>query len=61
MDAEVGIVGAGAAGGVLALELARRGVRVVVLESGPRHDFAARRDYVRRYLRHENPWRDAAP
>ena len=56
MDAEVVIVGAGAAGGVLAAELARRGVRVVVLESGPRHDFARRPEYVRRYLRHQNPW-----
>ena len=57
MDADVCIVGAGAAGGVLALELARRGVRVVVLESGPRHDLARRREYVRRYLGHQNPWR----
>jgi choline dehydrogenase-like flavoprotein len=56
MDAEVAIVGAGAAGGVLAVELARRGVRVVVLESGPRHEFARRPEYVRRYLRHQNPW-----
>ena len=56
MEAEVGIVGAGAAGGVLALELARRGIQVVVLESGPRHDFARRGESVRRYLRHENPW-----
>ena len=56
LDADVGIVGAGAAGGVLALELARRGVRVVVLESGPRHEFARRPDYVRRYLKHQNPW-----
>ena len=55
-DAEVGIIGAGAAGGVLAFELARRGIRVVVLDSGPRHDFARRREYVRRYLRRENPW-----
>ena len=57
MDADVCIVGAGAAGGVLALELARRGLRVVVLESGPRHDFARRGEYVRRYIRHLNPWR----
>src|SRR5262249_21056845 len=55
LDADVGIVGAGAAGGVLALELARRGVRVIVLESGPRHEFARRPDYVRRYLQHQNP------
>src|SRR5438093_13636568 len=57
MDADVCIVGAGAAGSVLALELGRRGVRVVVLESGPRHDFAKRWEYVRRYVRHQNPWR----
>ena len=49
-------MGAGAAGGVLALELARRGIQVVVLEAGPRHDFARRGEYVRRYVRHENPW-----
>jgi choline dehydrogenase-like flavoprotein len=57
MDAEVCIVGAGAAGGIMALELARRGISVVVLESGPRHDFKRRGEYVRRYLRRENPWR----
>ncbi len=57
MDAEVCIVGAGAAGGIMALELARRGVKVVVLESGPRHDFARRWEYVRRYVKRENPWR----
>jgi choline dehydrogenase-like flavoprotein len=57
VDADVCIVGAGAAGGILALELARRGVRVAVLESGPRHDFARRSEYVRRYLRHQDPWR----
>jgi choline dehydrogenase-like flavoprotein len=57
MEAEVCVIGAGAAGGIIALELARRGVHVVVLESGPRHDFKQRADYVRRYLRHENPWR----
>src|SRR5262245_30844854 len=56
LDADVGIVGAGAAGGVLAFELARRGIRVVVLESGPRHEFARRPDYVRRSLKHQNPW-----
>ncbi len=57
VDADVCIVGAGAAGGVLALELARRGIQVIVLESGPRHDLAPAREYVRRYLRHQNPWR----
>ena len=57
MDAEVCVVGAGAAGGIMALELGRRGVKVVVLESGPRHDFAQRGEYVRRYVKRENPWR----
>lgn len=56
MEADVCIVGAGAAGGILALELARRGIPVVVLESGPRHDFARRGEYVRRYVKYENPW-----
>src|SRR5882724_2757834 len=57
MEIDVCIVGAGAAGGVMAWELARRGVRVVVIESGPRHDFGQRGEYARRYLKHENPWR----
>jgi len=61
MDAEVCVVGAGAAGGIVALELARRGIKVVVLESGPRHDFGQRREYARRYLKHENPWRTPLP
>lgn len=61
VEAEVCIVGAGAAGGIMALELARRGIDVVVLESGPRHEFARRGEYVRRHLRGEDPWRPALP
>ena len=57
MDADVCIIGAGAAGGILARELARNGVRVVVLESGPRHDPAQRDAYVRKYVRGLDPWR----
>src|SRR5262245_29343176 len=56
LDADVGIVGAGAAGGVRAFWLARRGVRVVVPQSGPRLYFARRSDCGRRYLKHQNPW-----
>jgi len=58
-ETEVCIVGAGAAGGIMAAELASRGITVVVLESGPRHDFAARGKYVRQIIRGrgENPWR----
>jgi choline dehydrogenase-like flavoprotein len=59
VDAEVVIVGAGAAGGVLAFELARRGVRVIVLESGPRHEFVRRAEYARRYVSGEDPWQTA--
>jgi len=61
MDADVCIVGAGAAGGIMALELARRGVTVVVLESGPRHDFRQRWQYVREYVRRKNPWESRLP
>src|ERR1041384_2693081 len=61
MDAEVCIVGAGAAGSIMAFELGRRGINVAVLEAGPRHDFAARRQYVRALLRHEDPWQSRLP
>jgi glucose dehydrogenase len=54
-------VGAGAAGAIMAAELAQRGIEVTVLEAGPRHDFAQRAAYVRRYVRHENPWRSPLP
>jgi glucose dehydrogenase len=58
---DVCIVGAGAAGGIMALELARRGISVAVLESGPRHDFARRPERVRRLLRGEDPWATETP
>jgi choline dehydrogenase-like flavoprotein len=60
-EADVCIVGAGAVGGIMAAELARRRVEVVVLESGPRHDIAMRPEYTRRFLRGENPWRTPIP
>jgi glucose dehydrogenase len=60
-DADICLVGAGAAGAIMALELGRAGLKVAVLESGPRHDFARRWDYVRAYLRRENPWRSRLP
>jgi choline dehydrogenase-like flavoprotein len=61
MDADVCIVGAGAAGGLLARELTRDTLRVVVLESGPRHEFSRRAEYVRKYVRGYDPWRHPNP
>jgi choline dehydrogenase-like flavoprotein len=40
----------------MAWELAQRGIRVVVLESGPRHGLERRVEYMRRLLNGENPW-----
>ena len=56
MDAEVCIVGAGAAGGILALS--SPGAASGSSSSSPVRGTTSRRgEYVRRYLRHENPWR----
>lgn len=43
---DVCIVGAGLVGGVMAYELARRGVRVVILEAGPRYSLQDRMKYM---------------
>lgn len=43
---DVCIVGAGLAGGIMAYELARRGLKVVVLEAGPRYDMNQRAAYM---------------
>jgi len=44
---DVCIVGAGLVGGLLAYELARRGLKVVVLEAGPRYKLEDRTAYMR--------------
>lgn len=44
--ADVCIIGAGLVGGLMAYELARRGVKVVVLEAGPRHGLENRFGYM---------------
>ena len=54
--ADVCIIGSGPAGAVLGAALVRQGVRVVVLESGPRHAFALRARAQRDYLRGVDPW-----
>jgi choline dehydrogenase-like flavoprotein len=60
-ETQVCIIGAGAAGGIVAYELASRGIEVVVLESGPKHDFSKRFDYSQRFLKGENPWASPLP
>ncbi len=54
---DVCIIGAGLAGGLMAYELASRGLKVVVLEAGPRHDPRARFSYLEEcLLRGKDPW-----
>ena len=43
---DVCIVGAGLVGGLMAFELARRGLKVVVLEAGPRYNLRDRTAYM---------------
>jgi glucose dehydrogenase len=42
MEAAVCVIGAGPAGSIVASELARRGIDVLLVDSGPRHDPARR-------------------
>ena len=53
---DVCIIGSGPAGAMLGATLVRNGISVVVLESGPRHPFAMRRQGQRDYLRGIDPW-----
>ncbi|MFC7199601.1 GMC family oxidoreductase [Halospeciosus flavus] len=52
--ADVCIVGAGPAGGIVAAKLAKRGYDVVVLDAGPRFDFEDRDERMERHLRPGN-------
>lgn len=58
---DVCIIGTGAAGGIMAWELARRGIKVVMIESGPVHPFEQRFEYMHRFLKGENPWQTKLP
>jgi choline dehydrogenase-like flavoprotein len=61
VETDVCIVGAGAAGAVIAAELATRGVDVTVLESGPRYPLAERVEAQRRFLRGLHPFPSPDP
>jgi choline dehydrogenase-like flavoprotein len=54
--AEVCIIGGGVAGAVVASELASAGIKVLILEAGPRHDPAKRFEYMRQSLYGGDPW-----
>ncbi|MPZ78681.1 MAG: NAD(P)-binding protein [Deltaproteobacteria bacterium] len=59
---DVCIIGAGLAGGIMAYELASKGVRVTVLEAGPRHDPQARFSYMQnRLATGADPWASNLP
>ena len=61
---DVCIVGAGLVGGLMAYELARRGLKVVVLEAGPRHSLQERVAYMEDIVSGRIPrpaWRSNLP
>lgn len=59
---DVCIIGAGLAGGLIAYELASKGLKVVVLEAGPRHDLSNRFSDMEDLLRHDKkPWASNNP
>jgi choline dehydrogenase-like flavoprotein len=60
-ETDVCIVGAGAAGAVIAAELATRGIDVTVLESGPRYPLAQRDEARRRFLQNQAPFPSPDP
>lgn len=60
-DYDVCIIGAGVAGALVAYKLGRAGVKVIILEAGPRHRVDKRYSYMQRYLARDNPWRSDNP
>ncbi len=60
-EVDVCIIGSGVAGTVLASELVRRGLDVLVVDAGPRHDVSRRHDYMRQRLLGTDPWASNVP
>jgi choline dehydrogenase-like flavoprotein len=58
---DVCIIGGGIAGALVAYKLGLAGIKVIVLEAGPRHDVADRHHYMDRFLNGDNPWRSDIP
>ena len=58
---DVCIVGAGVAGALIAYELAKQGVKVIMFDAGPRYKPVERYKRMQRYLRGENPWKSNNP
>jgi choline dehydrogenase-like flavoprotein len=61
LDYDVCIIGAGVAGALVAYHLGQAGVKVVMLEAGPRHEVNQRFVYLQRYLAQDNPWQTDNP
>jgi len=59
---DVCIIGSGVAGALVAYKLGRAGIRVVILEAGPRHDMGDRDGALDRYIKEGiYPWKSNMP
>lgn len=54
---DVCIIGAGVAGAMVAQKLGKAGIRVLMLEAGPRHDPGAAMERMQRLIAGDDPWR----
>ena len=61
MDYDVCIIGAGIAGALVAYKLGRAGIKVIMLDAGPRHNLQDRFTYMQRHLSGDNPWQSNHP
>ncbi len=60
-SAAVCLIGGGVAASMVASQLALRGIEVLILEAGPRHDRAKRFEYMTESLYGGNPWQGNHP